>query len=337
MRTKQRNEIPFFITYANNPIAEPLNIPIIFESLQNNLPMNPPALKTLFQEMESFLNVTQEEAIRILNDKIKVTKENLPQPFVDLLCTANAYYACYGYAEEEIGCGLTCERWEERIKKAGRKMTLRTTHRVIKGLSVESGLGWKCIECQQRYFIFLLGEIVSGKNYEEIGGFDDFINTANKLNCWAYRVKGDEIILEPTWGVEDDSLIPLSIEASTWPVFDKKNLNRFAFQNQMDMILAYDLIRFLKKPGRGKLGKCKQCKNFYPCNKTDKRNLFCSDECRYAFNRGRKDKKAYAEYVRNLRANKRRKKKEREERKIKQLMEKGYTREEAIDEIKGKV
>lgn len=96
MGTKQRNKTPFFITYANNPITEPQNIPIIIESLQNNLPMNPPALKTLFQEIGLFLKVTQEEATRILNDKIKVTKENLPQPFVDLLCTANAYYACYG-------------------------------------------------------------------------------------------------------------------------------------------------------------------------------------------------------------------------------------------------
>ena len=328
------DKLPFFVAYANNSIIDHQNISSIFQSLQNNLPLKPPALKTIFQEIELFLEMTHEEAKRICSDKVKMTADNLPQTFIDLLCIVNAYYACYGYAE--IGCGLNCERWTERIKKAGRKMTLRTAHRLKKRLPVEGDLKWKCIECQQRYFIFLLDEIVNGRSYEEIEGFQNFLDAANKVNRWAYVVKNHEVIIEPTWGVEDNSFIPLSIGCSTWPIFDKKNINPFAFQDFMDMILAYDLIRFLNKTGRGKLRKCDYCKNFYVTNKIDRRNLFCADSCRHASTRAKKNKEDHALYQRNYRATVRDRKKKREEKKIEQYMKKGYTRSEAITEIRGK-
>jgi NAD-dependent dihydropyrimidine dehydrogenase PreA subunit len=265
-----------FLTYANHSLTnEPKHFYKIFNEIISYISI--PAY--LNSDLENMIDLILEFAR--INDPVKAqefldhlksdpNKINIQFPLVVFQQT---YGYVYGYMEGY--CEKTCPFGG--ISK-------------IKALGKEGFMGsdrYKCYECEQKYLIYILENIIKDKEYSEIIGFSNFLNQAQNI------IKTG-----------------LTIEKSLNPPF-KEKLNKTLIWQPMNIslsighflggIISYSLGEFLLNNDRKKLNPCDECHKFY-ISKSIRKQRFCSDKCRLAWhNRKRIKSGEHAKYKRRKR------------------------------------
>jgi ferredoxin len=190
----------------------------------------------------------------------------------------------------------------------------------IKALGNEGFMGsdrYKCYECEQKYLIYILENIIKDKEYSEIIGFSNFLNQAQ------YIIKTG-----------------LTIEKSLNPPFKEKLNKQLIWQpliislsigHFLGGIISYSLGEFLLNNDRKKLKRCNRCDQFFPAKKADARIKFCSS----CSPKSKMSKERRREYQRKWRQKKKQEKLAiQREARIKNIMKRsGYSREEVIEII----
>ena len=125
----------------------------------------------------------------------------------------------------------------------------------------------KCFECDQVFFRHILTEIVSGREYLEIGP-----NMAlERLLNHAYQHYQNVVVATPgSQSLEEMTFFfPGALYSKT--VNYKEMFSELFFKS----IVAYSLTGFLLHNDRLKLKRCKKCKKFFVAKKADKRTERC--------------------------------------------------------------
>jgi len=145
---------------------------------------------------------------------------------------------------------------------------------------------------RRRTFIEILEEIASGAPLSEIGGIDTITIRASEL--------------QPTPFFEVDGSKIKAIEYPSGPDGIFSNIGDYKELNGIFQLAFLSLTLFLADGHADRIKRCARCNNFFPRSRNDKRNRFCSDDCRNLYNREQrktdKSKAARADYMKKHRA-----------------------------------
>ena len=130
----------------------------------------------------------------------------------------------------------------------------------------------KCYECEQLAFVNILAELIEGKEFSDIFGFDQYLKPVHSfleiVPSNSQKLPFREALQETTfWGAE---------------IFFLPGKPRFAFNEFLKAFVSRSLSEFLLKNDRRKIKRCKECNEFY-ISKSIRESLFCSDKCKNSF------------------------------------------------------
>lgn len=192
----------------------------------------------------------------------------------------NAGEAVFGYRNNY--CETTCSKRKHREEIFGREV-----------FSGDNRL--RCFQCEQMGFIFLIDELISGKEFGEISGFLPFINLGNRYL---------EFVIKDVPADDKKNVFKTKLEKHIefqpdHPFYLRGDSNgKFAFLNFLNCLVSYSLAEFLFGKDRRKIKKCLNCDQYYIAKTVKAKQKYCSDRCKTQ-NHWTREK--WNEYMRNYR------------------------------------
>jgi len=157
----------------------------------------------------------------------------------------------------------------------------------------------RCHECDQLYFVYILLEIIRGKEYWNIELFTYMLDLCNQTIIIRREIGLTEAEKDCSFVTRELIEFPLRFDRNIDKINTYYDLNPFRLALLCSAIKS--LVDFLLNNDRRKLKYCDECENFF-ISKTIRISRFCSDKCRRAWhNRKRIESGEHREYKRKKR------------------------------------
>ena len=255
-----------FLTYANRLFKDdPAHLKKVFDTIYVS---KPNILKGIIQRIIALAKYRNPSCI---NEFLSMAEKEDPEKFKDPFFRKPfdvAAEAIYGYRDEY--CKNKCFWRSLRRQKIGESF-------------FEGSDRINCLECDQLFFIKMLSEIIEGKEYSEIEGFEDFLAAGCGL-------------IKHRWNITSDShgekLEDIEyLKQKSFFSGGRYGNFKFAFQDYLNKYISYSIGEYLlKKDGnRKRIKKCMICGVFFIA--TDSKREKCYDgECKRIYEREKKRK-----------------------------------------------
>ncbi|MDH4205623.1 MAG: hypothetical protein OEV45_08850 [Desulfobacteraceae bacterium] len=322
-----------FLTYANMSLRNnPKNLLKIFKDITGAISFEPfgDYMDLIEMTIHNIVEFGKFDTQEIAKEKLEYLSD-LDSPFPKVMSRPLwidcAFESVFGYLlhngryEWELfydSCGSNCFHKEERIAKIGKEHFVG-----------EKRL--KCYECDQLFFINIIDQISKRKEYSEIKEFYNLLRDFRKTVKWSVDIVNDmshspfkDRLVEGFYVVPDGFY-----ELIENPFMESEGTQEL-FKSFIYSSIGYSLILFLLNNDRRKLKICERCEEFYVQTKLNPRQRYCK-KCSP---KSKMSKERRNEFQRKYRQKKKQEKLAQERKaRIKNLVNKGWTREEAEEII----
>ncbi len=237
-----------FLTYANRLFKDdPAHLKKVFDTIYDS---KPNILKGIIQRVIILAKYRNPSCI---NEFLSMAEKEDHKKFKDPFFRKpfdTAAEAVYGYRDEY--CKNKCFWRSLRRQKIGESL-FEGSNRI------------NCLECNQLFFIKMLSEIIEGKKYSEIEGFENFLAAGRGLIKHRWNITSDSHgkKLEDTEYLKRGGLLSGG---------GYRN-HKFTFQDYLNGYVSYSLGEFLQKNDRRKIKNCVICNDFFVAVKDIKREV----------------------------------------------------------------